>query len=159
MAPPSFPEVVFESSSSRFLKLCLPLLLLELPLLYTAVTKAQTLPLKGDPTLRYVSIGVPAFWAALLPLFVLVIYLGHRAQTLTLTSKAVIMRRGSLTTVVNYAGAIYQPSQSRRFDAQSSVITKSRAIVVRSLFFPQFDQIERELTARFASLKDTDYRL
>jgi hypothetical protein len=159
MPPAAVDDLVYESSTARFLKLCLPLLLVEVPLVYTAITRAQTLPIKGDPTLRYVSIGVPTLWSLVIPAMVLAIYLSQRAQTLTISSKAVIVRRGNLTTVLNYHGAIYQPSQERRFDAQCSIITKSRAVVIRSLFFPQFAEIERELNRRFQAPKDTDYRV
>lgn len=159
MAPKPDREIIYEGSMAAFSKMAAAVLALEIPLILTALYKASTIPAVGDLTLRYISVGVPAFWAVVLPLVVGVLYLTNHGQSVTINNKAFIYRRGTFTCIINWHEALHTPPNDSRFDRQFLVSSRNGQVVIRSLFFPQFDDINREVERSLSNRNSTDYRL
>jgi len=147
-------ELVYAGTMRNFLKLCLLPAILEVMMIYLALYAAQTVPVGGDPTYRYMRIGVPGFWAVTLPLVALGMYVFYKGQYISITPKAFVFRRGNYTSVILWHEAFFRPPESSRFDSQMSIASRSSVIVIRSLFFPPpvfkdiQTTIERILAAR-----------
>jgi hypothetical protein len=157
--PGQVKELVYESSMASFVKLSMAALLLEIPLVAYALYQHVTLPQGGDPTLRYVSIGVPAFWAVVIPLVILILFVMFKGQSVTINRKSFIFRRGSFTSIIQWHEAMFAPPEARRWDRQFSVASKNGVIVIRSMFFPRFEEMAREVERCMSRRDSTDYVL
>ena len=152
-------DIHFDSSMSRFYTICSGPAVLEIGLILWAVHEAMTVPGEGDPTLRYVSVGIPLFWAILNAVGLLIAFMLFNGQQITLTPRAFVFRRGRLTVFLPWQELSFAPAEPRRFDRQFSVSTRTSHVVVRSLFFPRFDEMQREIEARLKSRDSRELRL
>jgi len=151
-------DVTFEGSMAAFYKMCIVPLILEVVLAAYAIHAWTTIPIGGDATLRNISTAVPGFWAVMIPLVLLSLFLKFSAQSLTLNRKSAVFRQGRNTTILNWHETLYT-SPSGRFDRQMMLANRESTIVVRSLFFPEFDRIQEEIERIMATRQSTEYRL
>lgn len=113
-------------------------------LVLAAFRAAQSIPEGGDPTLRYVSIGIPAFWAVVLALLMAAVMVFLRGQSVSVGQNAFIFRRGNFSVIVRWSEAMYRPS-SEAGGRSFSVSSKRSQILVMRLLYPDFDRIEAEV--------------
>jgi len=157
---PEQQERTFEGSMAAFYKIAAASMILEIPLVAAAVYQWTHIPARGDLTLRYVSAGVPAFWAAIIPLILLFVFVTCNGQTVTFTNRSLIYRRGTFTSILNWAESLYIPPESRRWDRQFAVSSKDRIVVIRSLFFPvSFDEMAKDAEQYTTRRESSEYRL
>lgn len=143
---------------AAFYKMAVLPLVLEVVFVSYALYAWKTIPRGGDPTLKYISTAVPGFWAVVIPLVLLGLFLRFNGQSLTLTRKAAVYRRGPNTTILNWHETLYT-EPTGRWDRQMMLATRDSAIVIRSLFFPQFDEIRGEIERIMARRESTEYHL
>lgn len=151
-------DVTFEGSMAAFYKMAIVPLILEAVLAAYALHAWTTIPVGGDATLRNISTAVPGFWAVVIPIVLLALFVRFNGQSLTLNRKSAVYRRGSNTTILNWHESLYT-SPSGRFDRQMMLANRESSIVIRSLFFPEFDRIQEEIERIMASRQSTEYRL
>jgi len=147
MPPPSTStETTYESSNATLLKLALLPVLVEVGLIGLAARAASTLPNAGDPTLRYVSVGIPLFWALLLAIMIGAAFVLLSAQTVTVGARAFVYRRGRYTVIIRWSEAMYRESAvtgGRSF----SLSNKTSQVTVLKMLYPQFDRLEAEVAS------------
>lgn len=141
---PVRPETNFQSSLTALHKYVLVPVFVEIFLVLYAVHAARSIPLGGDPTLRYVSIGIPAFWAVILAILVAAAYLLLAGQSVTLNSNAFVFRRGKFTAILRWSEIMYRPS-SETSGRSFGLSTKTSHILIMRVIFPDFDRIESEV--------------
>lgn len=113
-------------------------------LILTALRAASTIPEGGDPTLRYVSIGIPGFWAVVLAgLMAVAVYI-LRGQSVTVGQNAFIFRRGQFSIILRWSEAMYRPSSEAKGHT-FSVSSKNSQVLVMRLLYPDFDRIEADV--------------
>jgi hypothetical protein len=150
-AGPSFEDMTFKSSMQRFMQLCCIAACMEIVMVALAFHAAHTIPSAGDPTYRHIKVGVPAFWAVVLPLAIGLVWSLYADQSLNFGAKALIFRKGRFTMVMPWSQVLLTGIREGRFDGQLTVTSKGSQLVVRSLFFPQFEEIRQELERRLAA--------
>lgn len=119
-------------------------LVVEVLLILLALRAAQSIPEGGDPTLRYVSVGIPAFWAVVLAALMGTAMVILRGQSVSLGQNAFVFRRGKFSVIVRWSEAMYRPS-SEAGGRSFGVSSKNSQILVLRLLYPEFDRIEADV--------------
>jgi hypothetical protein len=131
-----------------FYKLAILPVAIEACVVYYAVRAATTIPEGGDPTLRQLSIGIPGFWAVIIPLILLALFLSYNGQQIVISPRSFSIKRGTNVKSLPWQEISYRPSVVHKMDRQFSLTTQNGSITVRSLFYPDFDAIEDEVRSR-----------
>ena len=154
-------DLIYNGSMAKFMRMCSVGLVLEVAMAAMALYNYSTIPAAGDPTYRQICVGVPGFWAVVLPVFLgpLVLFFGN--QSITLTQKAFIYRRGHFTAMLPWTDIILTDVDDRKWDPNFTVSIKGTSyVVVRALFFPGYDDIlasvERRLKNRESNLNEVN---
>jgi hypothetical protein len=156
-APVAPSERKYSSSMALFFKLCIVPILIESGML-VAVVHAYHLPRVGDPMYRYSLLAIPGFWAILLPLWLVPTALLNMGQQVHLAKNGFVWTRGSKEFSVLWKDAAVSAPVEKRFDAQFRIMSRSTqaSITVRSLFFPQYEEMKRDLDRFMRTSRNTD---
>lgn len=154
-------DLTYNGSMAKFMRMCSVAVVMWVAMAGMAVYNYATIPAAGDPLYRQICVGVPGFWAVVLPLSLGPLVMFFRGQSITLTQKAFIYRRGHFTAMLPWTDIILSDIDDRKWDPNFTVSIKGTSyVVVRSLFFPEYDDIlasvERRLKNREANLNEVN---
>lgn len=134
-------DQVFQGSMARFLQISTVAFLMEAVMLILTINAYRTIPAAGDLTYRYICVGVPGFWAVVIPLLVGGAFMAYNGQSITLGPKAFIFRRKNYTVMLPWPDLVLGDVDTRKWDPNFTASAKGSFVVVRALFFPDYAEI------------------